>query len=129
MLVIEDSEEAILVSTKELEQVMCIQYFIAFPDSITQDGLVLDPLSALFNLSSKVNVIHSTFVKKLGFLVQTINIDTQKIDGTTLESYRMVVAAFSMTNQVNKVKFFEKIFLVANIRPDVVLGMLFLNLE
>ena len=28
----EDSEKAILVSVKELEWIMCIQYLIAFPD-------------------------------------------------------------------------------------------------
>ena len=35
MLVIEDSEEAILVSAKKLEQVTCIKYLITFSDSVT----------------------------------------------------------------------------------------------
>ena len=41
----------------------------------------------------------------------------------------MVVAAFSVTNQADKVRFFEKIFLVANVGPDVVLRMPFLTLS
>ena len=41
----------------------------------------------------------------------------------------MVVAAFPVTNQADRVKFFEEIFLVANISPDVVLGMPFLILS
>ena len=35
MLVIENSKEAILVSDKELEQVMCIQYSIIFQCDVT----------------------------------------------------------------------------------------------
>ena len=61
--------------------------------------------------------------------MQTTNIGTQKIDGTTLEIYKMVVAVFSITNQANKVRFFEKIFPVANVSPDMVLKMLFLTLN
>ena len=41
----------------------------------------------------------------------------------------MVVAAISVTDQADRVKFFEKTFLVANVNPDVVLGMPFLTLS
>ena len=41
----------------------------------------------------------------------------------------MVVAAFSMVDKANWVRFFKKTFLVANISPKVVLGMLFLILS
>ena len=41
----------------------------------------------------------------------------------------MVVAAFSVTNQADRIKFFEEIFLVANVSPDVVLGILFFFLS
>ena len=36
---------------------------------------------------------------------------------------------FSVTDQADKVRFFEKTFLVANISPDVVFGMPFLTLN
>ena len=68
-LVTEDSEEAILVSAKELERVTCIRYPIAFPGSVTQDGSVLGPVLALFNLGSEVNVMHPAFAEKLGLVV------------------------------------------------------------
>ena len=61
--------------------------------------------------------------------MQTTNISAQKIDGTTLETYGMVVAVFSVTDQANRVKFFEETFLVVNISPDIVLGMFFLTLS
>ena len=41
----------------------------------------------------------------------------------------MVVTAFSVTDQANRVRFFEKTFLVANVSPDMVLGMPFLILS
>ena len=70
--------------------------------------------------------MHLAFVERLGFVVQTTNVDAQKINGNTLETYRIVVAAFLVTDQADKVRFFEKTFLVANISPDIVLGCLFL---
>ena len=41
----------------------------------------------------------------------------------------MVLAVFSVVNKVNRVKFFEKTFLEANVSPEVVLGMPFLTLS
>ena len=66
---IENSEEAILLSAKELEWVMCIQYPITFQDSITQDSSALDSTLALFDLDSEINIIHLTFAEKLGLMV------------------------------------------------------------
>ena len=62
-------------------------------------------------------------------MVQSINIDTQKIDVTIFETYKMIVTAFSVIDQADKVRFFEKIFLVANFNPDMVFRMLFLTLN
>ena len=125
----EDREEAILVSVKELKRVTCIQYLIAFPGSITQDGSALDLVSAFFDLCSDVNAMHPTFVERLGLVVQTTNVGAQKIDSTTFETYGMVVAAFSLTDQANRVRFFEETFLVANVSSNVVLRMPFLTLS
>ena len=41
----------------------------------------------------------------------------------------MVVIVFSVINKANRVRFFENTFLVANISPEVVLGMPFLTLS
>ena len=80
--------------------------------------------SALLDLGSEFNVIYLIFVKKLGFLIKPINVRVQKIDGTILNTYEMVIAIFSITDKANQVRFFEKIFLVANVSPEIVLGML-----
>ena len=73
--------------------------------------------------------MHPVFAERLGLVVQTTNVSAQKIDGTTFETYKMVVAAFSVTDQADRVRFFKETFLVANISPDVVLGMPFLTLS
>ena len=70
--VTKNSEEAILVSAKELEQVTCIQYFIAFPGGVTQDGLVLGPVLALLDSSGEVNAIYPTFAEKLSLEIQKV---------------------------------------------------------
>ena len=126
--VTEDSEKAI-IDTKELGQVTCIQYFITFPDGVTQDGLTLNLVSAFLDLGSKVNAIHPIFIDRLGLVVQNTNVGAQKIDGTTLESYGMIVIAFSMTDKADKVRFFEETFLVVNISLDMVFGIHFLTLS
>ena len=57
------------------------------------------------------------------------DVGAQKIDGTTLDTYGMVVVAFLVTDQANRVRFFEETFLVANVSPEIVLRMPFLTLS
>ena len=87
------------------------------------------PVQALIGLGSEVNAIHPFFAKQLGLPIRPIDVGAQKIDGTMLDTHGMVVAAFSVVNKANQVKFFEEIFLVANVSPEVVLRMLFLTLS
>ena len=69
------------------------------------------------------------FAKQLGVSIRPIDVEAQKIDGTTLDTHGIVVAAFSVVDKANRVRFFEEIFLVANISSEVVLGMPFLTLS
>ena len=57
------------------------------------------------------------------------DVGAQKIDSTTLDTYGMIVAAFSVTDKANQVRFFEETFLVANVSPEVAFGMPFLTLS
>ena len=125
----EDSEGAILVSVKEIKQITCIQYPIVFSGSVTQDSLALDLVSVLFDSGNEVIAMHLVFAKRLSLVMQATNVGSQKIDGNTLETYEMVVAAFSVTDQANKVRFFEEIFLIVNVGPDMVLEIPFLILS
>ena len=47
-----------------------------------------------FDLISKVYIIHLTFIEKLNLVVQPTNVNTLKIDGTTLEIYEIIVVVF-----------------------------------
>ena len=84
---------------------------------------------ALINSGSEVNAIHPTFAKQLGLPIRPTDVGAQKIDSTTLDTYGLVVAAFSVENKANQVRFFEETFLVANVSPKIVFGMLFLTLS
>ena len=50
----------------------------------------------------KVNTIHPTFAKELGLPIRATEVRAQKIDGTTLDIYRVVVAAFSVTDKTDR---------------------------
>ena len=73
--------------------------------------------------------MHQSFAKQLGLSIRPTDVGAQKIDSTTLDTYAMVVAAFSVEDKANQVRFFKETFLVANFNPEVVLGMPFLILS
>lgn len=92
----------------------------------------MDPISsvsAIINLGSKINAMYPTYAKKHGFVVRITEIKAQKIDGTTLETFKIVIVAFSVYDKAEKVRFFEETFLLADINMDVVLKMFFLTLS
>ena len=107
---------------ENLAQVPCIRYPITFQKKFV-------PVLLFFDSGSEVNAIHPTCARELDLFIRPTDVGTQKIDGTTLDIFGIVVATFSMTNKANRIKFFEKIFLVANINPEVVFEILFLTLN
>ena len=109
---------------KALEYIPYIYYSVQFKKNINKVQV-----QALINLGSEVNIIHLTFTKLLGLPIRPIDIGVQKIDNTTLNTYKMIVEAFLVVGNVNQIKFFEEIFLMANVSPEVVLEMLFLTLS
>ena len=106
-----------------LERVPCIHYPVRFKDTNKAQ------VQALIDSRSEVNAIHQIFAKQQGLSIRPTDVGGQKIDGITLDTYGMVVAAFSVEDKANRVRFFEETFLVANVSPKVVLGMPFLTLS
>ncbi len=113
MLMIDNKTE------EKLELVPSIQCFVTFKDQ----------LEALLDSGSKVNAMSQVFAHQFGLKTWKTNIKVQKIDGTTLKIYKMVVSIFSMLDKDSRRTFFEKNFLLADVKPDEVLGMPFLTIS
>ncbi len=69
------------------------------------------------------------FVFQLGLKIRKINVRTQKIDSIIPETYGMVVSSFSILDKDDKERFFEESFLLADVKPNIVLGMPFLTMS
>ena len=69
------------------------------------------------------------YIKKLALKTQKTNIRVCKIDDSTLKTFKMVIADFQVEDKVNKPKFFQKIFLVIDIKFEVILGIPFLKIS
>ena len=69
------------------------------------------------------------FAWKLGLKVWKTNVGVQKIDGSTLETFEMVITDFQVEDKANRPKFFQEIFLVAVTKFEVILEMPFLKIS
>ena len=83
----------------------------------------------MLDSKSKVNIISLAFTYYLSFIIWRTNVGVQKINGTTLETYKMVVFTFSMLDKDDRERFFKENFLLADVKPDIVLGMPFLTIS
>ncbi len=104
---------------KELERVPYIWYLVTFKDQI----------EALLDSGSEVNAMSQAFAHQLGLKIWKINVRAQKIDGSTLKTYEIIVSTFFVLDKDSRERFFEKSFLLADVKPDIVLGMPFLILS
>ena len=84
-LVIEASKE-----TQEviLDRVPCIHYPVQFRKD---KGATIQ---ALIDLGSVVNVMTLAYAKQVGLQVQKTDVSAQKIDGSLLQTFGMVIAGF-----------------------------------
>ena len=105
-----------------LARVPCIWYPITFQKKSVS-------ILALLDSGNEVNAIYLALAQKLELPVRPTDVGTQKIDGTMLDNFGIVVKAFSVTGKASQVKFFEETFLVANVSLEIVLGMPFLTLS
>ncbi len=104
---------------EELEQVPWIWYPVIFKNQT----------EALLDSRSKVKAMSQAFAHQLGLKICKTNVGAQKIDDTTLKTYGIVVSNFSVSDKDNRERFFEESFLLADVKLDVVLEMLFLTIS
>ena len=69
------------------------------------------------------------YAQKLGFKIWKTNVGAQKIDGSALETFEMIIADFQIENKASRLRFFQETFLVANIKFEVILEMFFLKIS
>ena len=101
-------------------RVPCIHYPIPFQKDQGQEQV-----RALLDSGSEVNAMSPVYAKRLGVKTWKTNIGAQKIDGSALKTFGMVIADFQMEDRSGRPKFFQETFLVANTKFEVILGMSF----
>ena len=106
---------------KLLEKVPCICYSIQFHKDKSKDVL------ALLNSGSKVNAMTQAYAAHLSLKVRVTNDGAQKIDGSSLGTYGMVIASFYVIDKLGCSWVFQGTFLLADISMKVVLSMPFLT--
>ena len=80
-----------------LDWVSCICYLIPFKKN---------KIWALINSDNKVNNITLGYTLKLGLKIRLTNVRAQKINGSTLEMFEIVLTSFQIENTLGKTRFF-----------------------
>ena len=110
-----------------LEGVPCIHYPVQFQEDQGQGSQ--KQVRALLDIGSEVNTMSLAYAKRLGLKTRKTNVGDQKIDGSALETFGMVIADFQVENKSGRPRFFQKIFLVADIKFEVILEISFLEIS
>ena len=112
--VTDGGEEVVLV------RVPCIHYPVRFQE---------EQVRALLDSGSEVNAMSPAYAERLGLKTRKTNVGAQKIDGSALETFGMVIADFQVEDKGGRSRFFQETFLVADTKLEVILGMPFLKLS
>ena len=73
--------------------------------------------------------MNPTYAEKLGLKTWKTNVGAQKIDGSALETFGIVIADFQVEDKGDRPRFFQENFLVADTKFKVVLRMSFLKIS
>ena len=77
-----------------MQRVLCVYYPIWFKKKEVQ---------ALIDSGSEVNAMSPAYASKLGLKVHHTNVGAQKIDGSTLKTFGMVLASFQMEDKLGRI--------------------------
>ena len=101
-------------------QMLCIYYLVQFQE---------EQVKTLFDSGSKVNAINPNYAQKLEFIIRKTNVGVQNIDCHTLKTFEMVIADFQVEDKASRPRFFYETFLVADIKFEMILEILFLKIS
>ena len=90
---------------KVVVRISCIYYLVQFQEK---------QVRVLLDSGSEINAMNPNYARKLGLKIRKTNIGAQKIDGSALETFRMVFANFQIEDKANSPRFFQETFLVAD---------------
>ena len=121
-MLVSTTSVAVTDGNEEVVRMPCIYYPVQFQESQEQ-------VRALLDSGSKVNAISPAYAKRLGLKTRKTNVRVQKIDGSALEIFGMVITDFQVEDKGGRPRFFQKTFLVTDIKFEVVLEMLFLKIS
>ena len=85
MPVTDDGENVII-------RVFCIHYPVRFQENKEQ-------VRALLDSGNEVNIMSPAYAKKLGLKTWKTNVGAQKIDGSALKTFGMVIADFQVEDK------------------------------
>ena len=83
-------------TSRPLERVPCIHDPLRFQKDWRET-------KALINSGNKVNAITPTYAAKLGLGIRKTDIRAQKIDGSTLDTFGMVLADFQVEDKLDRI--------------------------
>ena len=107
-------------SGKKIVKVFCIHYPVQFQEK---------QIRALFNSGSEVNAMSLAYAKRLSLKTRITNVGAQKIDGSALETFGMVITDFQVEDKGVRPRFFQETFFGTNTKFEMILGIPFLKLN
>ena len=87
-----------------LKQVPCTWYPVRFCRKNDEDKD--KDVKALIDSGNEVNIMYPAYATKLGLRAKEINVGAQKIDGSHLDTFEMVIADCSVKDKLARVWFF-----------------------
>ena len=103
-----------------LEPMLYIYYSLQFQKNTTG-------VKALINSGSEVNVMTPVYALKLGLNIYPSDVGAQKIVGSILKIFEIILGSFQIDDKLGRTQFFQNIFLLTDNNMKVVLGMPFLT--
>ena len=67
------------------------------------------------------------YASKLSLKVRLIDVGAQKINGSIFKTFGMVLASFQVEDKLERPRFFQETFLLADLSVKMILGMPFLT--
>ena len=86
-----------------LERMSYIHYLLCFQKDIAD-------IRALIDLGGEINAMILAYASKLGFKVYHIKVRAQKIDGSILKTFGIVLANFLVEDKLGRARFFQETF-------------------